>query len=150
MQARSARKPPKRVAPPTTAAVDEVLATSPGELNKAYITACHAAEDKQALDIRVLDLREVTTICDLFIICHGRNPRQNQAISDEVEKRLREECGEIPLAVEGRTNAEWILMDYGDFVVHIFSEKSRGYYDLERLYREAREVSLAAASGQTQ
>jgi ribosome-associated protein len=85
-------------------------------------------------------------MADLFLICHGRNPRQIQAIADEIEKQLKDQDGERPLAIEGMKNAEWVLMDYGDFVVHIFSEKARAYYDLERLYREARQVAYPPES----
>ncbi len=142
MQARTPRKQTKRVtAPPTAETVAEVLDVTAEDLNPTWETAYHAAQEKQAIDIRVLDLRGITTMADVFFICHGRNPRQNQAICDEIEKRLKEEHGERPLAVEGTTHAEWILMDYGDLVIHIFSEQARGYYDLERLYRDAKTLT---------
>ncbi|HEV2201701.1 MAG TPA: ribosome silencing factor [Bryobacteraceae bacterium] len=97
----------------------------------------HAAESKQAKDVRALDLREVTTFADTLMVCSAANARQSQAIADEVERELKKN-GERPLSVEGYANAEWILMDYGDFVVNIFSEKARMYYDLERLWRDAK------------
>ncbi len=75
------------------------------------------------------------------MICSGANSRQIQAIADEVEQRLKNQ-GEYPTSIEGYENAEWVLVDYGDFVVHIFSEKARTYYDLERLWRDARVVDL--------
>jgi ribosome-associated protein len=100
-----------------------------------------AAESKQAKDIRVLDLREVTTFADTLIICGAANARQCQAIADEVERELKSE-GEAPISVEGYTNAEWILLDYGDFVVNVFSEKARAYYDLERLWRDAKPLKI--------
>ena len=87
----------------------------------------------------MLDLRDVTTFADYFIVCSGTNTRQIQAISDEIELRLKK-LGEYPNSIEGYENAEWILMDYGDYLVHIFSEKARQYYDLERLWRDARVV----------
>jgi ribosome-associated protein len=87
----------------------------------------------------VLDLRDVTTFTDILIICNGANSRQNQTISNEIEVELKKH-GDIPSSVEGYTNAEWILMDYGDYVVNIFSEKARAYYDLERLWRDAKPV----------
>lgn len=111
-------------------------------LNPTWITAVRAAEDKQAIDIQVLDLRGITTMADMFFICHGRNSRQNQAICDEIERRLKEEHGERPMAIEGLKNAEWILMDYGDLVIHIFSEAAREYYDLGRLYRDAKRLQV--------
>lgn len=143
MQARTPRKQPKRVAPaPTAETVAEVLDSNPDDLNTTWQTAIRAADEKQAVDILALDLRGITTMADVFLICHGRNTRQNQAIADEIEKQLKEVHGERPLAIEGLSNAEWILMDYGDLVVHIFTEKSREYYELERLYRDAKRLSL--------
>ena len=103
--------------------------------------AIQAAEEKQAKDLRILDLREVTTFADYFVICSGANVRQNQAIADEIETRLKP-LGEYPASIEGYQNAEWILMDYGDYLVHIFTEKARAYYDLERLWRDARVVKI--------
>ena len=111
----------------------------PQEPDPLWLTAVHAAESKQAQDIRVLDLRDVTTFTDTLIICSGANSRQNQAISNEIEEQMKKE-GDIPSSVEGYTNAEWVLMDYGDYVVNIFSEKARAYYDLERLWRDGRDV----------
>jgi len=98
-----------------------------------------AAESKQASDIRVLDLREIATFTDYFVLCNGRNARQNQAISDEIVRQLKQ-IGEQPASIEGYENAEWILVDYGDFVIHIFSPQARLYYDLDRLWRDARPV----------
>jgi len=100
-----------------------------------------AAEAKQAKDIRVLDLRAITAFADFFVLASGSNARQIQAIADEVEQQLKK-AGDRAQNIEGYDNAEWILMDYGDYIVHIFSEKSRGYYDLERLWREAKVVEL--------
>ena len=107
--------------------------------------AAKAAESKKAIDLRILDLREITSFTDYFIICSVLNPRQGQAVCDEIEKQL-EETGEVPVNIEGYDQAEWILMDYGDFIVHIFSETARSYYDLERLWRHARVVNMAGAS----
>lgn len=99
--------------------------------------AVRAAEEKQAKDIRVLDLRGLTSFADYFILASGTNSRQIQAIADEIETQLKK-LGERPTNVEGYDNADWILMDYGDYLVHIFSEKARTYYDLERLWRDAK------------
>ena len=98
------------------------------------------------MEVRILDLREVTSFTDFFIICSVSNPRQGHAVSDEIGKQLKE-TGELPVSTEGYEAAEWILMDYGDFIVHIFSETARAYYDLERLWRHAKlvEVSVAAS-----
>jgi ribosome-associated protein len=105
------------------------------------VTAARAAESKKATNLRVLDLREANTFTDFFLICSGANARQIQAISDEVELQLKK-LGEFPLGIEGYEKAEWILADYGDFIVHIFSPAAREFYDLERLWRQAREVKL--------
>jgi len=111
---------------------------------EAWQVAVEAAQEKKAEDISVLDLEGVASFTSYFVICSGLNPRQNQAISDEVERTLKLE-GIRPASMEGYRQAEWILMDYGDFIVHIFSPKSRSYYDLERLWKTARRVALPEA-----
>jgi ribosome-associated protein len=93
----------------------------------------------------VLDLRDVTTFTETLVICSGSNTRQNQAISDEIQQQLKK-LGDLPLSVEGYTNAEWILMDYGDYVINIFTEKTRAYYDLERLWRDAKPIPVPATA----
>jgi ribosome-associated protein len=105
--------------------------------------AVRAAESKKATDIRVLDLTGITAFADYFLICTGANARNVQAIADEVGLRLKQ-TGELPFSVEGYNQAEWILADYGNFLVHIFSQKSREYYDLERLWRNAKTVEIPA------
>ena len=79
------------------------------------------------------------------MICTGANQRQIQAISDEVGVQLKHQAGELPISIEGYTQAEWILVDYGDLLIHIFSPKAREYYDLERLWRSAKTVAIPAA-----
>ena len=106
--------------------------------------AVRAAESKKATDIHVLDLTGITAFADYFVICTGANARNVQAIADEVGLRLKQ-AGELPFSVEGYNQAEWILADYGNFLVHIFSPKSREYYDLERLWRNAKPVEIPAA-----
>lgn len=101
-------------------------------------------EAKKAGAIKVLDLRPVTTFTEYLVICSGSNPRQIQAIADEAGKQLKA-AGEHPQSIEGYDNAEWVLMDYGNFVINIFSEKARAYYDLERLWRDAAELPIPAA-----
>jgi ribosome-associated protein len=103
--------------------------------------AVRAAESKKATDIRVLDLTGITAFADYFVICTGANARNVQAIADEVGQRLKQ-AGSLPLSLEGYNQAEWILADYGDFLVHIFSPKSRAYYDLERLWRNAKTIEI--------
>ena len=106
--------------------------------------AVRAAESKKATDIRVLDLTGITAFADYFVICTGANTRNVQAIADEVGLRLKQ-TGELPFSLEGYNQAEWILADYGNFLVHIFSPKSRAYYDLERLWRNAKTVEIPPA-----
>ena len=106
-----------------------------------WLTAVRAAESKKATDIRVLDLTGITSFTDYFVLCTGANTPQIQAISDEIGFRLRD-LGELPVSVEGYNQAEWVLADYGDFLVHVFSSKARAYYDLERLWRNARNVEI--------
>jgi ribosome-associated protein len=103
-----------------------------------------AAESKKATDIKVLDLAGVTTFADHFVICNGNNQRQVQAIADEIGMQLKRQARELPKSVEGYTQADWVLADYGDLVIHIFSPRAREYYDLERLWRSARSVAVPA------
>jgi ribosome-associated protein len=109
----------------------------------SWLVAVRAAESKKAADIRVLDLTGITSFADFFVICSGSNQRQVQAISDEVNVRLKE-AGERAISVEGYTQADWVLLDYGDLLVHIFSTTAREYYGLERLWRSARLVEIPA------
>lgn len=108
-----------------------------------WLTAVRAAESKKASAVRVLDLREVTSFTDFFVICTGSNPRQIQAISDAVGEELAKR-GERPNSIEGYNNAEWVLADYGDFIVHILSEHAREFYALERLWRHAKDIEIPA------
>ena len=102
------------------------------------ITAC---QEKQAEEITILELeQESGAFTDYFVVCSGTNPRQVQAISDEVEERL-ERAGQRPTHIEGYKQAEWVLLDYVDFVVHVFSEKARKFYDLERLWKSAKRLT---------
>jgi ribosome-associated protein len=106
-----------------------------------YITAAvEAVEEKQGLELALLDLGEHSSFTDYFLISSARNTRQSQAICDEIADRLAK-AGCRTKHLEGYHQGEWILMDYGFLVVHIFSEKARGFYDLERLWRTARRVS---------
>lgn len=111
------------------------------ELDEQLCTALRAASDRKALEIVLLDIRELTSFTDFFLITSGTNVRQVQAIADAVVEKLKEQ-GRRAERVEGYNAAEWILLDYGDFIVHIFEDKARRFYDLERLWREARRVEL--------
>ena len=111
------------------------------ELDERVLTALRAATEKKALDVVVLDLREIASFTDFFVIVSGSNDRQVKAIADEVSDTLKK-SGSPAARVEGYKTAEWILLDFGDFVVHVFEDKARKFYDLERLWREARRVAL--------
>jgi len=105
--------------------------------------AIRACLEKKAEEITILELEKGSgPFTDYFVVCSGTNPRQVQAISDEVEERL-ERTGMRPNQIEGYKQAEWVLLDYVDFVVHIFSEKARKFYDLERLWKSARRMEPA-------
>jgi len=114
------------------------------ESNQLLLAAAAACEDKKAEDIRILALDPAESgLTDYFLICNGTNDRQNVAITDEVELRLKREFGVYPNSVEGRRQGEWILMDYVDFIVHVFSEEKRAFYGLERLRKTATTISIA-------
>ena len=114
------------------------------ESNQLLLAAAAACEDKKAEDIRILALDPAESgLTDYFLICNGTNERQNVAITDEVELRLKREFGVYPNSVEGRRQAEWILMDYVDFIVHVFSAEKRAFYGLERLRKSATTISVA-------
>lgn len=113
----------------------------PGGLDERILAALHAAGEKKALEPTVLDLRGIATFTDFFVITTGANRRQVQAISDEVVEQLKKQ-GTRAARVEGYQTAEWILIDYGDFVVHVFDEKARRFYDLERLWREGARLDV--------
>lgn len=114
------------------------------ELDEEVKYALHCASEKKALNIQVLDLREITSFTEFFIVVSGTNRRQVQAISDEISNKLRKNLKIKANRIEGYQNAEWILLDYGDFVFHVFNETSRKFYDLERLWRDAKKVELPA------
>ena len=114
------------------------------EVNRMLATAAAACEDKKAEDIRILALDPAESgLTDYFLICNGTNERQNVAITDEIELRLKREFNTYPNSVEGRRQAEWILMDYVDFIVHVFSPEKRAFYGLERLRKSATSLSVA-------
>ncbi|NYF78724.1 ribosome silencing factor [Granulicella arctica] len=113
------------------------------ESNQLLAAAAAACEDKKAEDIRILALDPAESgLTDYFLICNGTNDRQNVAITDEIEIRLKREFGVYPNSVEGRRNGEWILMDYVDFIVHVFSAEKRAFYGLERLRKTATSLSI--------
>jgi ribosome-associated protein len=101
--------------------------------------AVKAAQARKGEEIRVLDLRDVSSFTDFFVIMHGNSSRQNVALYESIEEELKR-TGFRPLSVEGKENAEWILMDYGSFLVHIFTRNSRDYYSLDKLWGDAPRV----------
>lgn len=114
------------------------------ETKQQVALALEAVKAKKAEDISLLELpSESSAFTDYFLICSGSNPRQVQAIADEVDERLSKEMHQEPAHREGYQNAEWVLLDYVDFVVHIFSSDSRRFYDLERLWKTAKHVTEA-------
>jgi ribosome-associated protein len=102
------------------------------------------AADRKALDIVQLDLRGIISYTDYFVICTGRSDRQTKAIHDAIHLGMKDEHGLLPRRVEGLTQAQWILMDYLDVVVHVFTPEMREYYRLEQLWGEAPSVAVAA------
>ena len=110
------------------------------DLKKQVAAAIQACLEKKAEELSILEMEKGSgAFTDYFVLCSGSNPRQVQAIADEVELRLKQ-AGVRPTHVEGYNQAEWVLVDYVDFVVHIFSEKARKFYDLERLWKSAKRL----------
>ena len=110
-------------------------------MTSALREAVRAAQDRKALDLYVLDLKDVSSFTDFFLICSGTSTRHTQAICDAVVEQL-EKLGVSPTHVEGYAQAEWILIDYLSFVAHIFSQRARQFYDLERLWKNAKRVPI--------
>ncbi len=101
--------------------------------------ASKALDEKKAMDIKIIDISEVSTIADYFIIASGGNQNQVQAMVDNVEEKLGR-AGHEPKQIEGTKSSSWILMDYGDLIVHVFDEENRLFYDLERIWRDGKEI----------
>ena len=107
--------------------------TEPLSVARARV-AVEAAAEKKGADLAILDVGDVLSIIDLFVLVSASNARQVRTIVDEVEKALAEHDGSKPISVEGLADASWVLLDYGDIVVHVFLEETRAYYDLDRLW----------------
>lgn len=99
-------------------------------------------DEKKAIDIKVIDISKISVIADYFIITGGANERQVKALADNVEEKLGKE-GVSPRSIEGYHNANWILMDYGDVIIHIFNQEDRLFYDLEKIWLDGQSVSIA-------
>jgi ribosome-associated protein len=112
------------------------------QLDPELQLAIRCADDKKAVSMIVLDLREIASFTEFFMIASGTNPRQVQAIADEINEQLKKQLRRRPVRIEGYGGAEWVLLDYGDFVIHLFDKDARDFYDLERLWRDARRVDI--------
>lgn len=142
---------PETIATPTREKKSDVEPENNEPLDERIATALRAANDKKALDMVVLDLRGVATFTDYFLIVSGMNIRQVQAITDEIVAQLKKQ-GTRSQRVEGYRTAEWVLVDYGDFIVQVFENKARQFYDLERLWRDAARMAIpddVAAAAET-
>jgi ribosome-associated protein len=123
--------------------IDIVETPTPfAELDPQVQLAIRCAADKKAFDMIGLDLRAIASFTEFFIIATAANQRQVQAIADDINEQLKKQLETRPVRVEGYKSAEWVLLDYGDFVVHIFNREAREFYDLARLWRDARRVEL--------
>jgi ribosome-associated protein len=126
-----------------TATVEIVQKRMPfSELDADVQLAVRCADDKKATGITVLDLRPIASFTEFFVIAAGSNQRQVQAIADDINEQLKKQLGRRPVRIEGYRAAEWVLLDYGDFIVHLFNKEARDFYDLERLWRDAGKVDL--------
>ena len=132
----------KSLHPPSAPAVAAATKTQFSDLDPVVQLAVRSASEKKASDLLVMDLRQIASFAEFFIIATGANQRQVQAVSDEIEEQLKKQLSTRPIRIEGYSSAEWILMDYGDFIVHIFNKEAREFYDLERLWRDGGKVAL--------
>lgn len=110
------------------------------ELEMAKL-ACRALDEKKGKDIKVIDIHEVSVIADYFVIASASNQNQVQAMVDNVEEMLTK-AGYEPKQIEGTRNSSWILMDYGDLIIHVFDEENRLFYDLERIWRDGKVLEM--------
>ena len=112
------------------------------DLDEEVKLALHCASEKKASHLIVIDLREIASFTEFFIVASGGNQRQVQAIADEINEQLKKDLSTRPIRIEGYSTGEWILLDYGDFIVHVFEKNAREFYDLERLWRDAKKVEI--------
>jgi ribosome-associated protein len=111
------------------------------DIKEAVKIAINAMEDKKATDIRVIDIAGISTLGDYFLIASGSNINQIHAITDEIEEKLGR-AGMSPRQIEGYTNANWVLMDYGDIIIHVFDEENRLFYNLEKIWKDGKSVEI--------
>ena len=109
--------------------------------------AAAVADDKRGLDTVILDVGDVLAICELFVVTSAPNTRLVRTIADEIETRIRDAGGGSPLRVEGLRDLQWVLVDYGDIVIHVFLDDTRRFYDIERLYRDVARVEWEPLTG---
>ena len=112
------------------------------QLDPEFRLAIHCADEKKAVNMIALDLRGIVSFTEFFLIASGMNQRQVQAIADEITEQLKKKMQRKAVRVEGYASGEWILLDYGDFIIHLFDKEARDFYDLERLWRDARRVEM--------
>ena len=130
-----------------TTAADHAREEARGRVSEACLIAARAADAKQGEDTVILGMSDTLGVTDAFVITSGRNTRQVRTIVDEVELAVKANGGPSPLRMEGRDDFGWVLMDYGDFVVHVFLDERRSYYDLERLWGDAPRVDWSSETG---
>jgi ribosome-associated protein len=121
-----------------------VVLTAPPQGLELALAAARTAAENRGRDLVVLDLRELTPVFDYFVIATGTSRRQLHAISEEIDRVLQEELGDRRLRIEGYSESRWIVLDYGNVVIHLFDDEARSYYDLENLWAEAKRVDLTA------
>lgn len=109
---------------------------------KLLETAVKALDGKKAEDIKVIKIKDLTIIADYFVIADGTSSTQVKALSDEVEYQIKEKCGVEPLRVQGAGGSNWVIIDYGDIVVHVFYKEQRDFYNLERLWRDGEDIDI--------
>lgn len=125
-----------------TRSVTPAESTPFSQIDSELQLAIRCAAEKKAERIVALDLKSIVSFTDYFAIVSGANPRQVQAIADEITEQLKKQFGRSPIRIEGYSSAEWILLDFGDFIFHVFDREARDFFDLERLWRDAAKVEL--------
>ena len=121
--------------------------TATSEAVEAALAAAAALDDKKGLDLALLDISELLVVTDVFVIASGTSNRHVRTLGDEVELQLKE-LGRQPLRREGREHSRWLLLDYGDLVIHVFDQETRDYYQLERLWADAPTIAYEPASAE--
>jgi ribosome-associated protein len=137
----TSQRKPRTITPRTAPSLSRRSVGAGGRLPKAIQVAIDATRDKKATGVVVLDLKKAGAFTDYFVICSAANPRQVQAIADAVETALKGQK-QRPSLVEGYARAEWVLLDYFDFVVHVFSKHARDFYGLDRLWGSATRIEF--------